>query len=216
MLSATGAGPLRARWSKSRAAAALIPFLLPGAAQAHLVSSGLGPFYDGALHLLLSPLDLLALLAVVVLAGHSGKAPARGAVVALPIVWGVAWLGAMWVGDAAPEAIPALDTLKIGLLTVAGVVVAAGPRAPAPVVVAIAAAAGIVCGLGGGLAAADTGASIVAFAGLWTAVLILGLLVAAMTVALERPALRIVLRVVGSWIAAIGVLAAGWVLQGFT
>ena len=31
----------------------------PGAAQAHLVNSGLGPFYDGALHLLLSPADML-------------------------------------------------------------------------------------------------------------------------------------------------------------
>ncbi|WP_295539334.1 HupE/UreJ family protein [uncultured Thiohalocapsa sp.] len=190
-------------------------FLLPGAAQAHLVSSGLGPFYDGALHLLLSPLDLLALLAVVVLAGHSGRAPARWAVIALPIAWAVAWLGAMWIGAAAPEAAPALDALKIGLLTLAGVAVAAGLRAPALVVAAIAAAAGIVCGLGGGLVAADTGAGAVAFAGLWTAVLILGLLAAAVTVSLERPALRIALRVVGSWIAAVGVLAAGWVLQGF-
>jgi len=70
-------------------------------------------------------------------------------------------------------------------------------------------------GLGGGLAAANTGGKAVAFAGLWTAVLILGLLVAALTVSLERPWMRIALRVAGSWMAAIGVLAAGWVLQGF-
>ncbi|MGD9299179.1 MAG: HupE/UreJ family protein [Thiohalocapsa sp.] len=190
-------------------------FLLPAAVEAHLVSSGLGPFYDGALHLLLSPLDLLVLLSVVLLAGQSGKAPARWTVVILPIAWGVAWLGAIWVRHGAPEAIPALDAVKIGLLTLSGIAVASGLRLPAPVPAAIAAAVGMICGLGGGLAAADTGGKAVAFAGLWTAVLILGLLVAALTVSLERPWMRIALRVAGSWIAAIGVLAAGWVLQGF-
>jgi len=43
-------------------------FALPGAAQAHLVTSGLGPFYDGALHLLLSPADMLGLAAAALLA----------------------------------------------------------------------------------------------------------------------------------------------------
>ena len=33
--------------------------VLPRLAQAHLVTSGLGPYYDGALHLLMSPADLL-------------------------------------------------------------------------------------------------------------------------------------------------------------
>jgi hypothetical protein len=187
---------------------------LPGAAQAHLVNSGLGPFYDGALHLLLSPLDLLALLAVVLLAGQSGKAPARLTVVILPIAWGVAWLGATAVSDAAPAAVPALDWLRIGLLMLSGVAVAAGLRGPAPVLAAIAVAIGVVCGLAGGLAAANTGDAVVAFAGLWTAVLILGLLVAALAVSLRRPWMLIALRVAGSWLAAIGLLTAGWVLQG--
>ena len=36
---------------------------IPAVAQAHLVNSGLGPFYDGALHLLLTPSDLHGLVA---------------------------------------------------------------------------------------------------------------------------------------------------------
>jgi hypothetical protein len=82
------------------------------------VSSGLGPFYDGALHLLLSPLDLLALLAVVLLAGQSGKTAARWAVLTLPLAWAMAWLGAACLGDEALGAEPRLAWLKIGLLTV--------------------------------------------------------------------------------------------------
>jgi hypothetical protein len=42
-----------------RAMVAAVLMAGPGVAQAHLVTSGLGPFYDGALHVLLSPGDLL-------------------------------------------------------------------------------------------------------------------------------------------------------------
>ena len=60
---------------------------LPGVAQAHLVTSGLGPFYDGALHLLLSPADMLGLAAAALLAGLRGRQAARLTVVVLPIAW---------------------------------------------------------------------------------------------------------------------------------
>jgi len=71
------------RAAASRLPLALLP-TLPVPAHAHLVNSGLGPFYNGTLHLLLSPGHLLAVLAVGMLAGQSGKASARGAAIALP------------------------------------------------------------------------------------------------------------------------------------
>ena len=37
--------------------------LAPGQAQAHLMNTGLGPFYDGVAHLFVTPEDLLPLLA---------------------------------------------------------------------------------------------------------------------------------------------------------
>ena len=65
---------------------------LPIPAYAHLVNSGLGPFYDGVLHLLQSPGDLLGLLALALLAGMRGTTAARAVVIALPITWLLAGL----------------------------------------------------------------------------------------------------------------------------
>jgi len=43
--------------------------LLPAAAQAHLVNTGLGPFYDGLSHFVLTPEDLLPALTLALLSG---------------------------------------------------------------------------------------------------------------------------------------------------
>ncbi len=82
----------------------------PRCAQAHLVNSGLGPFYDGALHLLLSPGDLLGLIALALLAGLRGPAAARAAVIVLPIVWLLAGLVGLSLA-----AMPDLAWLSISL-----------------------------------------------------------------------------------------------------
>lgn len=49
----------------------------PSNATAHLVTTGFGPFYDGAMHLLLSPGDLLGLTAAALLAGLNGTRASR-------------------------------------------------------------------------------------------------------------------------------------------
>jgi hypothetical protein len=71
----------------------------PGVAQAHLVTSGLGLFYDGALHVLLSPGDLLGVLPLALLAGLRGATGGRLAVVAMRGEWGHVMLRVMksWV-----------------------------------------------------------------------------------------------------------------------
>jgi len=196
-----------------RAAVRLLPLALlagvPGAAQAHLVNSGLGPFYNGTLHLLLSPGDLLAVLAVGLLAGQSGKASARWITIALPLAWSGAALAGLALGTAAgPGWIPV--ALLIGL----GVLVAAGVRLHASVMAPLAALTGLVHGLenAGALVASDSG--LVAVAGIVAAVLVLTLLIAALAVSLRAAWTRIALRVGGSWIAAIGMLMLGWLLQG--
>ena len=75
---------------RSVASAAVVLLVAPEAAQAHLVNSGLGPFYDGALHLLMSPGDLLGLIAVSLLAGLRGPKAGRWVVIILPLAWLVA------------------------------------------------------------------------------------------------------------------------------
>jgi hypothetical protein len=54
------------------AAIALWIALWPTALEAHLNPTGLGPIYDGCLHLLLSPEDLAPALALALLAGLRG------------------------------------------------------------------------------------------------------------------------------------------------
>ena len=67
----------------------------PSVAMAHLVTSGLGPFYDGALHLVISPDDLLGLLAVTLLAGLCGARAGRLTVIFLPFSWFAAGLAGL-------------------------------------------------------------------------------------------------------------------------
>ena len=65
----------------------IILLTAPSMALAHLVNSGLGPIYDGALHLLLSPGDLLGLLAAALLSGLRGAQTSRLTVIILPLTW---------------------------------------------------------------------------------------------------------------------------------
>src|SRR5664279_2478816 len=48
-------------------------------AEAHLNSTGLGPFYDGLIHFLMSPEDLVPVLALALLAGLRGASYGRRA-----------------------------------------------------------------------------------------------------------------------------------------
>jgi hypothetical protein len=47
----------------------------PSNAAAHLVTTGMGPVYDGIGHLLLTPEDLVPALAMALYAGLRGRAP---------------------------------------------------------------------------------------------------------------------------------------------
>lgn len=79
----------------SIAAVVLSVALSPTPVGAHLNSTGLGPIYDGALHVLLSPEDLVAVLAVALLAGLRGPRYGRLALFVLPSAWLVRGIAAM-------------------------------------------------------------------------------------------------------------------------
>lgn len=196
--------------TRRRSVIALSVLLLgaPSAARAHLVSSGLGPFYDGALHLLLSPEDLLAVLGVTLLAGLGGKTAARWLIIALPL----AWLGAGVVG-LDREVIPIEPWLNVALLTMLGVLVAANLRLSPTIIAALGILVGVIHGLDNGAALAAAGAGPTALGGVAATVLILALLVAALVASLRAAWSLIAVRVVGSWIAAVGMLLIGWMLS---
>ena len=56
----------------------------PLPAEAHLNSTGMGPFYDGVMHFLMSPEDLVPVLALALLAGLRGASYGRRALFVLP------------------------------------------------------------------------------------------------------------------------------------
>ena len=67
------------------AGVAVLP--LARASHAHLVNTGLGPFYDGVSHFALTPEDLLPALALALLAGQRGARAGRLALFVLPAAW---------------------------------------------------------------------------------------------------------------------------------
>lgn len=177
-------------------------------ASAHLVTTGLGPVYDGISHLLVSFDDLLPVFALAMLAGLNGPVAGRRLLFVLP----GAWLLGGFVGHAArlsplPGAVTALS------LIIAGVLTAADRKLPPAMVTALAAAIGALHGFLNGAALARDGREARALLGIAAAVFVLVALVAALVTRLNRPWTRIVVRVAGSWIAAIGLLMAGWALR---
>jgi hydrogenase/urease accessory protein HupE len=197
--------------SPARACLALGAALLaaPSVALAHLVNSGLGPFYDGALHLLLSPGDLLGLLAAALLAGLRGARAGRLTVMVLP----VAWLLAGLIGLSLPV-MPELPWLSVVSLLILGVLVATDVHLAAPAVAALAGLYGMLHGLLNGAALAAIGAGPMALFGIVTTVLVVALLTSAAVVPLRAAWARVAVRVVGSWVVAVGMLMLGWLAQG--
>ena len=183
--------------------------LWPGAAHAHLVTTGLGPVYDGVSHLFLTFDDLLPVIAIALLAGLNGPAAGRRTLFALP----VAWLLAGVAGHAAGTAPLPAGTTSLSLLAL-GVLTAVDRRLPPRVVAAIAALLGTVHGWLNGASLAAAGREASGLVGIAGAVFVLAALLSAGIVSLRPPWARIAVRAAGSWIAAIGLLYLGWALSG--
>ena len=188
---------------------ALLLFATPSIAFAHLVNSGLGPFYDGALHLLLSPGDLLGLVAVALLAGLRGASAGRLTVLVLPIAW---LLGGL-LGFSLPGTL-ALPWLSVLSFVILGALVAADVKLAPQLVAALAGLYGALHGVlnGVALAAIDAGPS--ALFGIVLTVFTIALLTSATVVSLRAAWSRIAVRVAGSWVVAVGILMLGWLGQG--
>lgn len=194
-----------------RAALFLVAVLitLPSAAHAHLVNSGLGPFYDGSLHLLLSPGDLLGLIAIALLAGLQGPKAGRLVTLALPVCWLIAGLFGMQL-----PAMLDLPWLTMLAFAIVGMLVAADVRLPPAAVAILAALYGLLQGLQNGSALASIGADLTALFGIVMTSLVLALLIAAAVVVLHAPWARILIRVAGSWLVAVGVMMLAFLQLG--
>jgi urease accessory protein len=176
----------------------------PRIASAHLVSTGAGPFYDGAAHVLVSIEEVLPVVALSVLAGLRGAEAGRRLLAVLPI----AWLAGSAVG--LTMSIPEIPTpLAVGLVLIPGVLIALDRDLPATVLAALFAAFGLACGVANGSAMAVSGGWLGVVGGAAAAAVASALVTAAALIA-GRSWPRIALRVAGSWMAAFGLLALGW------
>lgn len=195
------------RWRLVPIAAAV---LLAGAppAHAHLMNSGFGPFYDGLAHPLVVAEDLLPILALALLGGLGGARRGRSVLFALTLSW-VAGMAAarLVVGIAPPVWWTGVGTILPGAL------VAADRRLPLGLAAGLAAVVGATHGLGNGRELATVAGGAVATVGVACALFTLASLVAGQVAVLRAPWARIVVRVAGSWIAAIGLLMLGWALR---
>jgi urease accessory protein len=190
--------------------ASLLVIVLPlSAANAHLVNTGLGPFYDGISHVLLSPEDLIPVVGMAILAGLNGPIAGRHALFALAGAWLVAgFAGSLVANPLLPAAVTTGSFLLLGIL------IATDRRLSPAVVTALAAAIGVLHGwLNGAGTAGAKPATAVMLSGVISAIFVVVAIVAATPVA-TRPAWgRLGFRITGSWIAAIGLLLLGWEMR---
>jgi len=174
-------------------------------AEAHLVTTGLGPVYDGIAHLALSPADMALVVALVFLAAMRGARHGRWLLALLP----AAWLASGVIGLTFP--INASPGWAIGLaFLLVGGLVAADRDLPLPVVMGLVAILGTFHGLMTGAALAATRSARLELVGEWVALTVLVTLIAGLVVSLRAFWARVVVRVLGSWIAATGLLLIGW------
>ncbi len=179
----------------------------PERAAAHLVTTGMGPVYDGIGHLLLTPEDLVPALAIALYAGLRGAAAGRRTMFLLPVAWFAGGLAGSALSATTALPVPAISFLILGGL------VAADLCLPAAALTGLAIALGLVHGFLNGAALRD-GAGTLGLLGIMALLFVLVAVLSACVVSLEKPWTRIAVRVAGSWIAAIGLLMLGWAMKG--
>ena len=175
---------------------------------AHLVTTGLGPLFDGVGHLVVTPEDLLPVIALALLAGLGGKAYGRRVLFVLPGAWLAGGLIGLAVGWSAPFAATALSFLVLGGL------VALDRPFDEKIGAGLAVALGVVHGQMNGVEMAEAGIGLAGLLGTVVALCILVSLVTGFVVSLQRAWTRVAVRVAGSWIVAVGLLYLGWTLGG--
>jgi hydrogenase/urease accessory protein HupE len=102
---------------------------------------------------------------------------------------------------------------SVVFLTLLGVSLAANLPLLPPLLAGLAGLYGGLHGLMNGSTLTAIGAGWPGLLGIVTAVLLVALLLAALAVSLQAEWTRVAVRVVGSWVAAVGLLMLGWMVQ---
>jgi hydrogenase/urease accessory protein HupE len=168
----------------------------------------MGPFYDGLMHFLMSPEDIVPVLALALLAGLRGVNYGRRALFVLPTAWLVGALGGLSAFAARPH--PFIAAAWFLLL---GGLVAADAKLSLRLITGLAALLGLYHGYLNGTGMGQSLSVVVILLGLVFAIFVVVALVAAFVVRLHASWARIAVRVAGSWISASGLLMLGWAVR---
>jgi hydrogenase/urease accessory protein HupE len=179
-------------------------------AHAHLVTTGLGPFYDGFVHVLFAPEDALAIFALALLSGMSGILGGRAVLFTLPAAW---CIGAL-VGLHAPAAqSTSMPWLTIATFLGLGILIAVNCRLSALAMAGLSITLGLAHGYFNGAVMTATNFVFSMLAGTLVSMFFVIAVVAAVVVSLRAPWTRIAVQTLGSWIAAGGLLLLGWIVR---
>jgi urease accessory protein len=197
---------LTRRLAWGAAAGASLPVLAwVRSASAHTLDNRFGDFYGGVLHPLTALEHALPILALGLLAGQQGERAARWLVLVFPL--------ALLIGAALAVMTPALPSMRFlnaASFVVLGLLVAAGRRLPLMLLIALGVLFGLSHGYENGRAMGPDTAVHLFVPGIAVAGGLVMALVSAATIDLAaRTWARVGVRVVGSWIAAIGIMTIG-------
>jgi hydrogenase/urease accessory protein HupE len=169
-------------------------------AWAHSPIKGIGNFYNGALHPFISPAHLIALLAFGLWLGQQGLSGAKRPLLAFVIALAAGLSLHRAAGD------PDTDRWLLVLAALAGLAVAAALAVHWAAASAYGALAGLAVGLASGPSGIEGTARVVALTGTFFGASLACAYVAAMVTLGQRPWMRVVVRVFGSWLAAAALL----------
>ena len=183
-------------------AAALAAAALP--ARAHMVDTGLGDFYGGAVHLVMGLPHLLPILALGLVAGLQEPRVARWVLLA-PVGLALGETAGAW----GPEIEP-LAWMALGAVVLLGLLAALAVRLDAAMLGAIALLVGLALGYvdGGEMRGRVEWLTYVPGVGVGALVLLALFTAASIRLAHLAEWGRVALRALGSWLAAIGLMAA--------
>lgn len=184
--------------------------LVSTSAQAHLMATGMGPVYDGIAHYGSSPEDFLPVIVLGLFAGLRGARHARLSMSTLTPAWIAGGLVAL-LGLAPPGV--ALPTATAGFFLVIGGMLAANVDL-APISCALVAGVlGLVRGSADLAGVANGVPPILTLLGMAASAFAIFSLAASLTLPLTRLWMVVAARVGGSWLAALGLLLAGWIVR---
>jgi len=190
---------------------AIVAFLgCSSSASAHIVSTRLGDFFTGGLHPLTDPVDWAVWVAVASMAALSGRDSARWLVLTAPLSLVAGFALSLFIGTRAGLTVDGFSLCSLGLLLASGWRLATGRLLFATSAVLLlrgcANAAGFAVGADTFLYASGLG-----LAG-YAAVTLLSAL-ALRLLSNESAWRRILVRVIGSWMAAVGLMVLAYGLR---